>query len=405
MTRARLTWRRRAVRTVASAALMSVLAAACDRSAAPVAEQPVPDDPVPPNIVWIVVDLPDGEATVPIESLLGGGVRLADTRSVGTSASTRSVLLTGMPLTALGIRDDRLSALPAAGIVPLPERMRRAGYYTSRSGPALHNLSLGTAESDHVPDASEQYQPGLLGAWDAAGAGVDWRGRNLDWDLPCEVAFGCDRTVSGDLRPFFSVFNVLASDDTSLGREVTSILAALETDRVVDNTVVFFLGLRATDFEMVVRWPQRLQAGTMRDDAVSVVDLAPTVLSLAGVVVPRDMKGRAFLETTMPVPSAPDDPIPPSRKAGSSPWPDGRPPRAAAPVGYPRGGMHHGAPQVDLWCDTEDSTITYTTERIAPFYWRLYDGTFRMRFWTLRAKCGRLGYLDSAVTTYDFTIE
>jgi len=90
---------------------------------------------------------------------------------------------------------------------------------------------------------------------------------------------------------------------------------------------------------------------------------------------------------------------------GSTQWHDQVVPQAADPRGYPTGGLFHSAPQVELWCDTEGSTIIYTTERVSPFYWRLYTGPFRMRFWTLRTKCGRLGYLDSDVTTYEFDIE
>ena len=56
-------------------------------------------------------------------------------------------------------------------------------------------------------------------------------------------------------------------------------------------------------------------------------------------------------------------------------------------------------------CKTEDATVIYTTERVAPFHWRLYMGPFRMRFWTLRFQCGRLGYRDSDVVSYDFDIE
>ncbi|MCY4078109.1 MAG: hypothetical protein OXH04_22070, partial [Acidobacteria bacterium] len=80
-------------------------------------------------------------------------------------------------------------------------------------------------------------------------------------------------------------------------------------------------------------------------------------------------------------------------------------PVASTPAGYPTGGLFHVAPRVELWCDTEGSTIVYTTEREAPFYWRLYTGPFRMRFWTLRAQCGRLGYRDSEVLRYEFDIE
>ncbi len=63
------------------------------------------------------------------------------------------------------------------------------------------------------------------------------------------------------------------------------------------------------------------------------------------------------------------------------------------------------APRVELSCDTEGSTIVYTTEREAPFHWRLYTGPFRMRFWTLRVQCGRLGYRDSEMVRYEFDIE
>lgn len=388
-----------------SAVLISAFATACGRSADPAVETPVEDNLAPPNIVWIVADQPTVGTTDHIESLIDGGVRFTDARSVGASASARSSLLTGMHPTALGVRDGRLSARPPARVTVLPERLRRAGYYTTRSGPALHNLSLGLGEADRVPDASEQYQPGLLGAWDAAGPDVGWHGRDLDWDLPFAVV-GREGSVSDGSRPFFSMFNVNAADETSLRRDVAAILEMLETDGLVDDTAVFFLGLRTTDLELVVRWPRRLQAGTTHDGTVDVVDLAPTVLSLAGVAVPGHMQGRTFLDSTMPAPLTSDAPtLISSGTALSSPWPDGRPATASAPVGYPRGGMFHGSPQVELWCNTEDSTITYTTERVAPFYWRLYDGTFRMRFWTLRARCGRLGYLDSAVTTYDFTIE
>ena len=273
----------RVVGVVASVVIVSVCAPACSRSAEPTVEASAQNDPVSPNIVWIVADQTTAASSARIDSLVNGGVRFTDTRSFGTSASARSALLTGMHPTAIGVRDDRLSGPPPAGVTVLPEQLRRAGYFTSRSGPALHNLSLGSFDSNRAQETAEQYQPGLLGAWDTAGRYVDWRGRDLDWDLPCTVAFGCDRRVSAGSRPFFSMFNVEASDQTSLGRDVSNILAALETDGLANNTAVFFLGLHTTDLELVVRWPQRLQAGTTYADPVSVVDLAPTALALAGV--------------------------------------------------------------------------------------------------------------------------
>ncbi|MEJ2503064.1 MAG: sulfatase-like hydrolase/transferase [Gemmatimonadota bacterium] len=51
---------------------------------------------------------------------------------------------------------------------------------------------------------------------------------------------------------------------------------------------------------LIVRWPDRIrpddvEPGAASDRLVSFVDLAPTVLSLAGVPVPAHMDGRAFL--------------------------------------------------------------------------------------------------------------
>jgi hypothetical protein len=46
---------------------------------------------------------------------------------------------------------------------------------------------------------------------------------------------------------------------------------------------------------MIVRWPGELESNTVSDRLLSTVDLGPTVLSLAGIDIPRYMQGRAFL--------------------------------------------------------------------------------------------------------------
>ena len=362
----------------------------------------------PANIVWIVVDqLADG-GDVDYETVLREGVRVPTEPAQGTSASVHSALLTGLHPAIFSGGDSHMAASLPVGVTTLPEQLRRADYYTSRSGPALHNLSLDSFESGRVYQAAEEYQTGLLGAWDVAGSDVDWQGRDFDWDLPCTVAFGCDRSVSSGPRPFFSVFNMRALDEAALSRTVTDILTALETDGSVDNTAVFLMVLGEETLDLVVRWPKWLQAfdaAVMARD-VNVVDLAPTVLALAEVAVPPYMDGQPVGDSLMSAyskQSSKELGILP--KVAPSTWPDARPPTAAVPEAYPQGGLFHVAPRVELSCATEGATIIYTTERMDPFYWRLYKGPFRMRFWTLRAKCGRLGYLDSNVSTYDFDIE
>ena len=52
---------------------------------------------------------------------------------------------------------------------------------------------------------------------------------------------------------------------------------------------------------MIVRFPQKYrhlapsEPGTRTDHLVSFVDLAPTMLSLAGISIPGHMQGKAFL--------------------------------------------------------------------------------------------------------------
>jgi hypothetical protein len=87
------------------------------------------------------------------------------------------------------------------------------------------------------------------------------------------------------------------------------LLRQLEQDGLADNTIVFIWsdhgeglprskrwpydgGIR---IPMIVRWPGRLSAGSVSDRLVSLIDLGPTVLSLAGVDVPLHMQGVPFL--------------------------------------------------------------------------------------------------------------
>ena len=387
-----------------------------------------------PNIVWIVADAVDEVAIAGapgFERLDTARTTTIETAAVASDpASARAALLTGVTPATLGIdaATGRLAAPPPAGVTVLPEQLRRAGYYTSRAGPPRHNLRNPTsgraspvrivhvdggvhdaARALPVP-AADLAQPGLLGAWDAAGPDADWRGRKKDWESPCTVAFGCGGARSPGPRPFFALFNLAAGDDVE--GQVVRIVAALAADDLLEETVVFLVGARGSTPTAGVRWPASIAAALASNAPVSLLDLAPTAVALAGLPVPAHMEGRALIAMEgNPPPVGPAAAGPAKqgtpRAAGvvaSGPTPAGVP-VAATPGGYPTGGLFHVAPRVDLRCATEGATIVYTTEHEAPFYWRLYTGPFRMRFWTLRFQCGRLGYRDSDIVTFDFDIE
>ncbi len=102
---------------------------------------------------------------------------------------------------------------------------------------------------------------------------------------------------------------------SELDRKVGLVLKQLELDGLADSTIVVFLGdngqvhVRGKQFcyeeglnvPLIIRWPSRFpgpaqfKPGTVDDRLLMAIDLAPTMLALAGVPVPRTMQGQVFL--------------------------------------------------------------------------------------------------------------
>ncbi|WP_260703304.1 sulfatase family protein [Edaphobacter flagellatus] len=101
----------------------------------------------------------------------------------------------------------------------------------------------------------------------------------------------------------------LVAVDENIGR----ILNYLEKKNILDDTAIvhtsdhgYFLGeFRCFDkrlmhepslrVPMMVRYPKRIPAGTVREEMVLDTDLAPTFLDLAGVPIPAHMQGKSML--------------------------------------------------------------------------------------------------------------
>jgi arylsulfatase A-like enzyme len=102
---------------------------------------------------------------------------------------------------------------------------------------------------------------------------------------------------------------------TELDRKIGLVLRQLEADGLADNTIVVFFGdngeahVRSKQFcyesglrvPLIIRWPGNLPApshftaGSVDDRLLMAIDLAPTMLDLAGVRKPATMQGRSFL--------------------------------------------------------------------------------------------------------------
>ncbi len=168
-------------------------------------------------------------------------------------------------------------------------------------------------------------------AWDEQGHQAHWRNRpapdqpffsvfNLGvthesgmWEDKNPKAYVDPDTIP--LPPYFPdtpkvresmarMYNNISYNDSLLGQ----MLQDLEDDGLAENTIVFHWsdhgplprGKRwpydsGIHIPMIIRWPDGLTAGEVRDELISSIDLGPTVLSLAGLDIPHHIQGQAFL--------------------------------------------------------------------------------------------------------------
>jgi N-sulfoglucosamine sulfohydrolase len=310
--------------------------------AAATAQQPAA---TPPNILWISVEdlsprlgaYGDAVAQTPnIDRLAAEGVRF--TRAFVTQpicAPSRSAIITGMYQTSIGTHHMRTTedtpgmpgpylAVPPHYVKAFTEYLRAAGYYTTNNVKTDYQFA-----PIHDPR-----QP--LTAWDESSNRAHWR----------------NRPDPG--QPFFSVFNIMTPHESFVWAEhpihegrapitdpaavqvppyypdtrpvredlarhydniarmdarVGELLRELEEDGLADNTIVFFWtdhgdGLprmkrwlydSGLHVPLIVRWPGGVRPGTVNQELVSFVDLAPTVLAMAGAQIPTHLQGRVLL--------------------------------------------------------------------------------------------------------------
>ncbi len=287
----------------------------------------------PPNILWISCEdtspdlgcYGDGWARTPnLDGLASQGARFTNAFTVaGVCAPSRSGIITAMYPTTIGTHHMRSKAVPPPYVKCFPEYLRAAGYYCTNNSKTDYNFDS------------------PLSAWDESSTRAHWR--NRDRGQPFFAVFNLTVSHESQIRApdeqFFRQTQELRPEDrhdpaqaklppyypdtpltrqdwaryydlvTAMDLRAGRLLRQLEEDGLADNTVVFFWsdhgrGLpRAKRWlydsgihvPLLVRWPGRIAPGTLRHDLVSLMDLGPTVLSLAGVEVPRYMQGQAFL--------------------------------------------------------------------------------------------------------------
>ncbi len=307
---------------------------ACGVGDTPEAKTSVPQRP---NFVWISVEdisphigaYGDALAKTPnIDGLAKAGVRYARAFSTaGVCAPSRAAIITGMYQTAIGAHHMRTShvapglptpyaAVPPPHVKAFSEYLRAAGYYTTNN--VKTDYQFANIRNPRDP----------ISAWDDCSKTAHWRNRpdtnqpffsifnftitHESGNWPKEKYQGITSPDSVEVPPYYPDTKKVRAEIARLydniarmDHRVGEVLQELEADGLAGNTVVFFWsdhgdGLpRAKRWlydsgihvPLIVRWPGMVPPGKVNNDLVSLLDLAPTVLTLAGVRVPDHMQG------------------------------------------------------------------------------------------------------------------
>lgn len=286
-----------------------------------------------PNILWLIGEdfgqhlgcYGTKEVWTPnLDRLAGEGVRFTHFYHGMVCSVSRSSFMTGMYATTLGAHNHR-----TANKQPLPEGvriltgwLRDAGYYTANvvDLPASCGFrGAGKTDWNFIPadkpfDSSnwsdlKTHQPFY--------AQVNFQETHRTFHAPKKAD-----PAKVEIPPYYPDHPVTREDwaeyldaASELDRKIGTILDVLQRDGLADNTIIVFFGdngqahVRGKQFlyeegqlvPLVIRWPKNFPApahynpGSVDARFLQGIDLAPTMLAIAGAPKPPKMQGRIFL--------------------------------------------------------------------------------------------------------------
>jgi uncharacterized sulfatase len=284
-----------------------------------------------PNILWLTCEdmspnlgcYGDGYSKTPaIDALAAKGFRFTNACSnAPVCAPARTTIITGLYAPSIGAEHMRSEVNLPPRFRMFPQYLRDAGYYCTNNNKEDYNAA----------------KPGRV--WDVSNTVAHWKNRRAD-------------------QPFFAVFNDTITHESQIRNEISAAdkihdpanvrvpayhpdapkvrkdwaqyydrismmdshvaarLKELEEAKLADDTIVFFFSDHGSGMPRGKRWlyrsglnppmivyfppkwrhlaPKGYGQGETSDRLVSFVDLAPTILSLAGLEAPKWMQGGAF---------------------------------------------------------------------------------------------------------------
>lgn len=300
-----------------------------------------------PNILWLVIEDTSPQYigcygnsavnTPNIDRLASNGVRFSNAYSTGTvSSPSRSTIITGVKTYKMGTGNHR-SSFPVPDFMKgFPYYLKQAGYYTSNNSKTDYN----TSDAKRI----------IADSWNDSSDTAGWWNRKSGQPFFSVFNFGDShqsKTMTNpydiykkqvldllpdslevsdndfQMPPFYKdtpemrkqlarVYNGVSLADYKIGQ----ILNRIEKEELMDSTIIFFYADHGEGMPrgksngigqgykvpFVVWFPEIYRhlspwgtEGVVTDEQIDFSDLAPTILSLAGIDIPEYFDGRAFL--------------------------------------------------------------------------------------------------------------
>lgn len=290
-----------------------------------------------PSVVWIVCEdispflksYGDSIAKTPnLDSLARDAVLFTKAyTTAGVCAPSRSSIITGMHAISIGTQHMRTlsssaffmpQGLPSySAVLPeyvkaFPEYLRAKGYYTTNNHKEDYQFEEPvTVWDDSSPAASYKYRPKNSPFFSVFNLAITHESKLMV--PPDSIGFDPNDMK---LPPYYLDTETIRKDMAVLytrieqmDRAVGEIVGGLKKDKVYDDSYVIFFSdhggclpwtkreilERGTHIPLIVKYPKNRFPGTKDDRLVSTVDLAPTMLSIAGIEPPDHLQGTAFL--------------------------------------------------------------------------------------------------------------
>lgn len=311
-----------------------------------------------PNILWISLEditpmmgcYGDEYARTPVfDSLATEGIRYTKAHAVAPVCSTsRSSIITGMYPNSLGTLHHRSNTRPPRFAKLFPSLLIEAGYYTSNNSKEDYNMGRITGvDGDGRADAGIEQRNDLI--WHESSKQAHWRNRPQK-DQPFFAVFNfteCHSSITkysedeiveerlnrlqpGDFHypeeapvpafnpnvpEFRKVWSRYYDAVTQVDYRAGEVIDQLKKDGLWEDTIIFVwadhgvgmprgkhtLWEQGTHVPLIARFPEKYQhlapagPGSVIDGLVTLMDLGPSVLTLAGLDIPEHMHGRPLL--------------------------------------------------------------------------------------------------------------